>query len=126
MPYPTQPTASHFIDGTYVEDTSGGPIDVIYPATGAVIVRVYAATPAIIEQALAAAERAQKAWAGRMVEGFQAGTCFINTYNLAPVEVLFGGMKASGVGRENSKAAIQHYSQLKSVYVAMTPCVAPY
>ena len=64
--------------------------------------------------------------AHRMVAGFQAGTCFINTYNLAPVEVPFGGMKASGVGRENSKAAIQHYSQLKSVYVAMTPCVAPY
>ena len=64
MPYPTQPTASHFIDGTYVEDTSGDPIDVIYPATGAVIARVHAATPAIIEQALAAAERAQKDWAG--------------------------------------------------------------
>lgn len=64
--------------------------------------------------------------AHRMVAGFQAGTCFINTYNLAPVEVPFGGMKASGVGRENSKAAINHYSQLKSVYVAMGPCVAPY
>ena len=64
--------------------------------------------------------------AHRMVTGFQAGTCFINTYNLAPVEVPFGGMKASGVGRENSKAAINHYSQLKSVYVAMGPCVAPY
>jgi betaine-aldehyde dehydrogenase len=64
--------------------------------------------------------------AHRMVAGFQAGTCFINTYNLAPVEAPFGGMKASGVGRENSKAAIQHYSQLKSVYVAMGPCVAPY
>ncbi len=64
--------------------------------------------------------------AHRMVAGFQAGTCFINTYNMAPVEVPFGGMKASGVGRENSKAAINHYSQLKSVYVAMGPCVAPY
>ena len=64
--------------------------------------------------------------AHRMVAGFQAGTCFINTYNLAPVEAPFGGMKASGVGRENSKAAINHYSQLKSVYVAMGPCVAPY
>jgi betaine-aldehyde dehydrogenase len=57
---------------------------------------------------------------------FEAGTCYINTYNLAPVEAPFGGSKASGVGRENSKAAIEHYSQIKSVYVAMGPVDAPY
>lgn len=64
--------------------------------------------------------------AHRMSAGFEAGTCYINTYNLAPVEAPFGGMKLSGVGRENSKAAIEHYSQLKSVYVAMGPCDAPF
>ena len=64
--------------------------------------------------------------AHRMAAGFEAGTCYINTYNLAPVEAPFGGMKLSGVGRENSKAAIGHYSQLKSVYVAMGPCEAPF
>lgn len=64
--------------------------------------------------------------AHRMVAGFEAGTCFINTFNLAPVEAPFGGVKASGVGRENSKEAINHYSQVKSVYVAMTPCEAPF
>ena len=64
--------------------------------------------------------------AHRMAAGFQAGTCYINTYNDAPVEAPFGGMKLSGVGRENSKAAIEHYTQLKSVYVAMEPIDAPY
>ena len=63
MTYPTQPTASHFIDGEYVEDTAGTPIDVIYPATGEVIGRVHSATPAIIEKALTAARRAQAEWA---------------------------------------------------------------
>ncbi len=58
-----QPTASHFINGEYVEDTSGTPIDIIYPATGAVIGRVYAATPAIVDQALASAEAGQRVWA---------------------------------------------------------------
>ena len=58
-----QPTASHFIDGQYVEDTAGDPIDVIYPATGEVIARVHAATPAIIDRALEAATRAQAEWA---------------------------------------------------------------
>ncbi len=64
--------------------------------------------------------------AHRMVAGFEAGTCYINTYNLAPVEAPFGGSKGSGVGRENSKLAINHYSEMKSVYVAMNPCEAPF
>jgi len=64
--------------------------------------------------------------AHRMVAGFQAGTCFINSYNDAPVEMPFGGVKASGVGRENSKAAIEHYSQLKSVFVRMDAVEAPF
>jgi betaine-aldehyde dehydrogenase len=59
----TQPTASHYINGAYVEDTSGTPIPVIYPASGEVIATVYSATPAIIEQALEAARAAQKTWA---------------------------------------------------------------
>ncbi len=64
--------------------------------------------------------------AHRVVAGFEAGSCFINTYNLAPVEAPFGGSKASGVGRENSKLAINHYSEMKSVYVSMNSVEAPY
>ncbi|MAP16130.1 MAG: betaine-aldehyde dehydrogenase, partial [Oceanibulbus sp.] len=64
--------------------------------------------------------------AHRVATGFEAGTCYINTYNDAPVEAPFGGMKNSGVGRENSKAAINHYSQLKSVYVRMGDVEAPF
>lgn len=62
----------------------------------------------------------------RMAAGFQAGTCFINAYNLTPVEAPFGGSKQSGVGRENAHAAINHYSQLKSVYVGMGPFSAQF
>ena len=62
----------------------------------------------------------------RVIAQMQAGSCFINSYNDAPVEAPFGGMKMSGVGRENSKAAIEHYSQLKSVYVRMGPVEAPF
>lgn len=64
--------------------------------------------------------------AHRVIAELEAGSCWINTYNLAPVEAPFGGVKQSGVGRENSKAAIEHYTQLKSVYVAMGPVEAPY
>ncbi|TNC73042.1 betaine-aldehyde dehydrogenase [Rubellimicrobium roseum] len=62
----------------------------------------------------------------RVAAGFEAGTCFINAYNLTPVEAPFGGMKRSGIGRENGQAAIEHYSQLKSVYVGMGPAWAPF
>jgi betaine-aldehyde dehydrogenase len=58
-----QPKASHFIDGEYVEDTSGTPFDSIYPATGEVIARLHAATPTIVDKAVASAKRAQKEWA---------------------------------------------------------------
>lgn len=62
----------------------------------------------------------------RVIGQLEAGSCWINTYNLAPVEAPFGGSKASGVGRENSKEAINHYSQVKSVYVAMAKPEAPF
>ncbi|WP_373050976.1 betaine-aldehyde dehydrogenase [Thalassovita aquimarina] len=64
--------------------------------------------------------------AHRVVQRFEAGTCFINSYNDAPVEVPFGGVKMSGVGRENARAAIEHYSQLKSVFVRMDACEAAF
>jgi len=64
--------------------------------------------------------------AHRVAAAFEAGTCFINSYNDAPVEAPFGGMKASGVGRENAAAAIAHYSQLKSVFVRMDDLEAPF
>ena len=62
----------------------------------------------------------------RVIGQLQAGSCFLNSYNDAPVEVPFGGVKASGVGRENSKAAIEHYSQLKAVFVRMGETEAPF
>ncbi len=64
--------------------------------------------------------------AHRVVARLQAGSCWINAYNLTPVEVPFGGMKQSGVGRENGMAAIEHYSQLKTVYVGMGGVDAAY
>jgi betaine-aldehyde dehydrogenase len=64
--------------------------------------------------------------AHRVIGALQAGTCWINTYNLTPVEMPFGGVKLSGVGRENGKAALDYYSQIKSVYVGMGPVDAPY
>ena len=62
----------------------------------------------------------------RVAAAFEAGTTWINTYNLTPVEAPFGGVKRSGIGRENSRAAIEHYTRIKSVYVATGPVESPY
>ncbi|KAE8293818.1 Aldehyde dehydrogenase family 9 member A1 [Larimichthys crocea] len=57
--------------------------------------------------------------AHRVAENLEAGTCFINNYNISPVEVPFGGYKNSGFGRENGQVTIEYYSQLKTVVVEM-------
>ena len=62
----------------------------------------------------------------RVIAQLQAGTCWINHYNVTPIELPFGGVKMSGLGRENGRAALEHYTQLKSVYVAMGDVEAPY
>lgn len=62
----------------------------------------------------------------RVIHQLQAGTCWINNYNITPVELPFGGNKQSGQGRENSLAAIQYYTQLKSVYVELGDVESPY
>jgi betaine-aldehyde dehydrogenase len=64
--------------------------------------------------------------AHRVIGHLQAGTCWINHYNVTPVELPFGGVKMSGLGRENGRAAIEHYTQLKSVYVALADIDCPY
>ena len=64
--------------------------------------------------------------AHRVIAQLEAGTCWINTYNITPIEMPFGGNKQSGIGRENSLAAIEHYTQLKSVYVEGGNVAAPY
>ncbi len=64
--------------------------------------------------------------AHRVAAALEAGVCWINTYNRTPIEAPFGGSKRSGVGRENSMAAIEHYTQLKTVYVAAGPVESPY
>ncbi|HEV2284747.1 MAG TPA: aldehyde dehydrogenase family protein, partial [Steroidobacteraceae bacterium] len=64
--------------------------------------------------------------AHRVIAQLQAGTCWINHYNITPVELPFGGVKMSGLGRENGRAALEHYTQLKSVYVALGDVESPY
>lgn len=54
--------------------------------------------------------------AHRVANRLQAGSVWINDYNITPPEVPFGGYKQSGLGRENGLQAIEHYTQVKTIY----------
>jgi len=49
----------------------------------------------------------------------KAGTVWINTYGLMDAALPFGGFKQSGFGRELGRHAIEHYTELKSVWMSL-------
>ncbi|HTF45629.1 MAG TPA: aldehyde dehydrogenase family protein [Terriglobales bacterium] len=49
----------------------------------------------------------------------KAGTVWINTYGLMDAALPFGGYKSSGFGRELGQHAIEHYTELKSVWLSL-------
>jgi aldehyde dehydrogenase (NAD+) len=49
----------------------------------------------------------------------KAGTVWINTYGLMDASVPFGGFKSSGIGRELGMQAIEHYTEVKTVWLNM-------
>jgi aldehyde dehydrogenase (NAD+) len=59
--------------------------------------------------------------AHQVAKRLQAGTVWINTYNVYDTAAPFGGYKQSGFGREMSVHALEHYTQVKTVWVDLNP-----
>ena len=57
----------------------------------------------------------------RMGGGIKAGRVWTNCYHLYPAHAAFGGYKASGVGRENHRMMLHHYTQTKNLLVSYDP-----
>jgi aldehyde dehydrogenase len=57
----------------------------------------------------------------RMGRGIQAGRVWTNCYHQYPAHAAFGGYKNSGVGRENHRMMLDHYSQTKCLLVSHDP-----
>jgi aldehyde dehydrogenase (NAD+) len=55
----------------------------------------------------------------RMTKGIRAGTVGINGYQLEP-HAAFGGFRQSGLGREGGRAAIESYTEIKTVLLPFT------
>lgn len=64
--------------------------------------------------------------AHRIVNQLEAGMCWVNNYNVNPMEVPFGPYKQSGFGKENGQATIEAYTQLKTVYIEMDKVDSPF
>jgi len=55
----------------------------------------------------------------RVAALLESGNVWINTYNLLPPGLPFGGVKHSGFGRENSQYSLDAYSEVKTTYVQL-------
>lgn len=55
----------------------------------------------------------------RVASGVETGRMWVNTYNQLPAHAPFGGYKKSGIGRENHKMMLEHYSQCKNIFISM-------
>jgi len=53
----------------------------------------------------------------RVAGKVKAGTVWVNTYYTLPVEQPWGGFKESGIGRNNTVLALEHYLEWKGVYI---------
>lgn len=56
----------------------------------------------------------------RVAREIETGRMWINVYNALPAHAPFGGYKKSGIGRECHKVILDHYTQMKSIYISLT------
>jgi betaine-aldehyde dehydrogenase len=56
----------------------------------------------------------------RVARAVETGMMSINSSSSAHIEAPFGGVKHSGIGREQGMAALEHYTELKTVFIAET------
>ena len=59
--------------------------------------------------------------AHRVAHAIDAGMCWINSQNVRDLRTPFGGVKASGIGREGGDYAFDFYSETEIVHVALGP-----
>ncbi|MDQ7093739.1 aldehyde dehydrogenase family protein [Desulfosporosinus sp. PR] len=56
----------------------------------------------------------------RVANAIQTGRMWINNYNNLPAHAPFGGYKKSGIGRETHKVILEHYTQMKNIFMSLT------
>ena len=57
--------------------------------------------------------------AHRVADALVSGNVWVNSFNILPPGLPFGGAKQSGFGRENSLYTLDAYSEVKSVHITL-------
>jgi betaine-aldehyde dehydrogenase len=57
--------------------------------------------------------------AHRVADALISGNVWVNSFNILPPGLPFGGAKHSGFGRENSIYTLDAYSEVKSVHITL-------
>ena len=105
-------------------------IDKLYPATGETITKIESATAEMLDDAAACAAAAQRSWATyeplarahilhRVADALISGNVWVNSFNILPPGLPFGGAKHSCFGRENSIYTLDAYSEVRSVHITL-------
>ena len=55
----------------------------------------------------------------RIIPRLQAGTVWVNAHNMLDANLPFGGFKQSGMGRDLGRAAVEGFTEMKSVCMAV-------
>jgi betaine-aldehyde dehydrogenase len=94
-----------------------GPVAAILPFdTEEEAVRIANATPYGLSASVWTRDLAR---AFRVVRGIESGVVSVNSSSSVHLEMPFGGFKQSGIGRELGPSALDLYSEVKSVYIAL-------
>lgn len=56
----------------------------------------------------------------RVARAIETGRMWVNNYNNIPEGAPFGGYKESGVGRETHKVILEHYTQMKNIFIDLS------
>jgi aldehyde dehydrogenase (NAD+)/betaine-aldehyde dehydrogenase len=57
----------------------------------------------------------------RTARRLESGTLSVNSNSSIRIQTPFGGFKQSGIGRELGQAAVEGYTELKTVFVRTDP-----
>nr|WP_071521402.1 aldehyde dehydrogenase family protein [Moorella thermoacetica] len=56
----------------------------------------------------------------RVARAIETGRMWVNNYNNLPAHAPFGGYKKSGIGRETHKVILEHYTQMKNIFISLS------
>ena len=56
----------------------------------------------------------------RIARAIETGRMWVNNYNNLPAHAPFGGYKKSGIGRETHKVILEHYTQMKNIFISLS------